>query len=181
MKYKLAAILCAALAGCGGGSSDPLLVASADAVVPTNAAVASSVAGTSFAFPTGVAALGTTGTTTVAFSGTAASPGFAVGSGGNTASGSAAFGSCIFAVTSSTFPAGHPLSVGQTVTVNPCSLNVNTTGALANGQATSRSVALVLGAAASANASVTVGVSSNGSLTLNGNIVTTVVLTPVSG
>jgi hypothetical protein len=60
-------------------------------------------------------------------------------------------------------------------------MNVNTAGAVANGVATSRSVALVLGAASSAGASVTVGVNAGGQLTLNGNIVATVVLTPVSG
>eukprot|EP01032_Pedospumella_encystans_P030810 gene30810-34772_t len=59
------------LAACGGGSSDPVFVANADASVPANATVAGAVAGTSFSFASGVAALGTTGATTVAFSGTA--------------------------------------------------------------------------------------------------------------
>lgn len=181
MKYKLAAIMCAALAGCGGGSSDPILVVSGDTAVPANATVVAAVAGTSFAFPSGVAALGTTGETTVAFSGTAAAPGFGVSSGGNTASGTASFGSCIFVVTSSSFPPGHALSRGQTVTVNPCSLSVNTTGAVANGTQVSRNVALVLGASASANSPVTVGVTASGQLSLAGALVTTVTLTPVSG
>ncbi len=182
IKLVFSAVAAAALLGaCGGGSSDPILVASADAAVPVNATVVAAVAGTSFAFPSGVPALGTTGETTLAFSGTAASPGFSVGSGGNTASGSAAFGSCIFAVTNSTFPAGHPLATGQTVTVNPCNMSVNTTGAVANGVATSRSVALLLGAASSAGASVVVAVNAGGQLTLNGSSVGTVTLTPVSG
>ena len=75
----------------------------------------------------------------------------------------------------------HPLALGQTVTVNPCTVNANTTGAVANGQATSRSVALVLGAAASANSTVTVGVNAGGQIVLNGALVTTIQLTPVSG
>jgi hypothetical protein len=93
----------------------------------------------------------------------------------------AAFGSCIFAVTSSNFAAGHPLALGQTVTVNPCNVDVNTTGAVANGVATSRSVALLLGAAASAGSSVIISVTAGGALTLNGSNVGTVTLTPVSG
>ena len=182
IKLAFSAVAAAALlAACGGGSSDPVLVANADATVPTNATVAGALAGTSFAFPSGVPALGTTGTTTLAFTGTAASPGFSVGSGGNTATGSAAFGSCIFAVTSSNFPAGHSLALGQTVTVNPCNMSVNTTGAVANGVATSRSVALLLGAAASAGSSVIISVTPGGALTLNGSNVGTVTLTPVSG
>ncbi len=183
IKLVFSAVAAAALlAACGGGgSSEPILVANSDAVIPTNATVAGALAGTSFAFPSGVPALGTTGTTTLAFSGTAAAPGFDVSSGGNSAGGTAAFGSCIFVVTRSTFVAGHPLALGQTVTVNPCNVNANTTGAVANGQATSRSVALVLGAAASANATVTVGVTAGGQLVMNGALVTTIALTPVSG
>ena len=176
----LGAVATAALVSCGGGSSTSLAVAQ-DTALPASATTAAAVANTPFSFPNGVSALGTTGTTTVAFTSTSTTPAFNISSGGNTATGVTSFGSCIFAITSSSFPAGHALSLGQTVTVNPCTLNVNTAGALANGVATSRNVAMVLGAAASANSSVTLGVSASGALTLNGNIVTTVVLTPVSG
>jgi hypothetical protein len=182
IKLAFSAVAAAALlAACGGGSSDPILVVSADANVPANATVAGALAGTSFAFPSGVAALGTTGTTTLAFSGTAATPGFAVGSGGNTASGSAAFGSCIFAVTSSNFPAGHALALGQTLTVNPCNVNIATAGATANGVAQQRTVRMELGAAFSAGQAITVGVTAQGNLTFNGTSVATVTLTPVTG
>lgn len=182
IKWVVGAVAAAALvAACGGGSSTPILVASTDAVLPAAAPVVAAVAGVPFAFPSGVPALGTTGTTTIAFSGTAAATGFSVASGGNTATGATSFGSCIFAVTASTFPAGHPLSQGQTVTVNPCSMNIGTAGAVANGVAQSRSVALVLGSANSAGATITVGVTAGGQLTLNGNSVGTVSLTPVSG
>lgn len=182
IKLALGAVAAAALlAACGGGSSDPILVSSSDAAVPASAAVVSAVAGTSFSFESGVAALGTTGATSVAFTGTAASPGFNVSSGGNTATGSAGFGSCIFVVSSSSFPAGHSLAPGQTVTVNPCSLSVRTTGAVANGVAVPRNVALLLGAASSANSTATVAVTAGGALTLNGASVGTVTLVPVSG
>jgi hypothetical protein len=182
IKLAFSAVAAATLlAACGGGSSDPVLVANADTSLPTNAAVAGALAGTSFAFPSGVAALGTTGATTLAFTGTAASPGFSVASGGNTATGTAAFGSCIFVVSNSNFLPGHPLANGQTVTVNPCSTNINTTGAVANGVATSRSVALLLGTAASAGATVLVGVNTSGQLILSGAVVSNIALTPISG
>lgn len=180
MKYKLAAVLCAVLAGCGGGG-DPILGVTADTTLSTNATTAAAVANTPFSFSSGVAALGTTGATTVQFTSATATPGFNIASGGNTATGSTTFGSCIFAVASSSFPAGHSLAAGQTVTVNPCNLSVNTSGAVANGVATSRSVALLLGAAASAGSTVTIAVTAGGALTLNGSNVGLVTLVPVSG
>jgi hypothetical protein len=73
------------------------------------------------------------------------------------------------------------LAVGKTVTVNPCNINVNSKGLAANGQGVSRSIALVLGAAASAGVPVTVGVNPGGQLTLNGREVGTVTLVPVTG
>ncbi len=188
MKYQFsaatAAVLAVALAGCGGGgdSPAPLLVAAGNATVPANGTVTAALAGTSFAFPAGVPGLGTTGSTTLAFSGTAAAPGFAIASGGNTATGATRFASCIFAVSGSTFPAGHPLANGQTVTVNPCVININTTGVVANGQPVSRAVGLVLGSALSAGAMIEVGVSATGQLVLNrAATVTNISLTPVTG
>jgi hypothetical protein len=171
----------AVLAACGGGGDDAPLGVANNTTLATNATTAAAVINQPFAFPAGVPAFGTTSATTVQFTSTSTVPAFSVASAQGTASGSTSFGSCIFAVTQSTFPAGHPLALNQTVTVNPCNMNVNTAGAVANGVATSRSVALVLGAASSAGASVTVGVNAGGQLTLNGNIVATVVLTPVSG
>jgi hypothetical protein len=182
MKYSIAVIACAVLAGCGGGSSaPPVMGVATNTTLATNATTAAAVANTPFTFSSGVAALGTTGSTSVTFTSTTATPAFSIASGGNTATGTTTFGSCIFAVTSSNFPAGHSLALGQTVTVNPCNLSVNTTGAVANGVATSRSVALLLGAAASSGSSVIIAVTSGGALTLNGSNVGTVTLTPVSG
>jgi len=183
-KLLLSFFAAAALAGCGGGGGGepaPVMVTTTDTTVAAAPAVTAAVATVPFSFPTGVTQFGTTATTSVTFTNTAATPAFSIAADGHTATGTTRFGSCIFAVTSSSFPAGHALALGQTVTVNPCTLNVNTAGAVANGAATTRSVALVLGAAASANSSVTIGVNAGGQLSLNGNIVTTVVLTPVSG
>ncbi|WBY03641.1 hypothetical protein PE066_08940 [Ramlibacter tataouinensis] len=145
-----------------------------------NSTVTAAVVSQPFVFDAGVPALGTIGATTLVFTDAAATPAFAISADGSTASGTTTFGSCIFTVRASTFPPGHPLALGQTVTVNPCNIRVNTAGAVANGVATSRSVALLLGAAASAGASVTIGVTAGGSLSLNGHIVTTITLTPVT-
>jgi hypothetical protein len=171
----------ALLYACGGGGGDQPLGVAGNTTLAVNSAVAPAVVNTPFTFPAGVPALGTTGSTSVTFTSTSTAPQFKVESTQGTASGVTSFGSCIFAVTSSTFPAGHPLAQGQTVTVNPCNMTVGTAGAVANGVAQSRSIALVLGAASSAGASVTVGVNPGGQLTLNGNIVGTVTLTPVTG
>ena len=176
----LAAISVAALVACGGGT-DPVLVAASDTDVSVAPAVAAALVNTPFAFPSGVAALGTTAATTVQFTSTATTPAFSISSGGNTATGTTTFGSCIFVVSNSTFPAGHPLANGQTVTVNPCTVSLKTSGGVANGQATSRSVAMLLGAAASANASVAVAVNAGGQIVLNGATVATITLTPISG
>lgn len=181
MNYKLAAVLCVALAGCGGGGDDEVLGVATDTVLAANPTVTSAAVSVPFSFAAGVPEFGTSAATSVTFTGAGATPAFSIASDGNTASGTTEFGSCIFRVTRSSFPAGHALANGQTVTVHPCSLSIATTGAIANGQATSRSVALLLGAAASAGASVTVAVNPSGGLTLNGNIVATVTLTPSTG
>jgi len=170
------------LSACGSSDDDGVtMVAASDTTLAASPTTTAAVAGTPFAFPTGVPAFGTTSTTTVAFTSTATTPAFSISSGGNTATGTTTFGSCIFAITASTFPAGHALAAGNTITVNPCNMSVNTTGAVANGVATTRSVALLLGAAASSGQSAVVQVNPGGQLTLNGQSVGTVTLTPVTG
>lgn len=184
MKLKfaaLAAVSVAALVACGGGGSDPVMVAAGDTTINVAPAVAAAVANTDFTFASGVAALGTTAATTVKFTSTSTTPAFSISSGANTATGTTTFGSCIFVVSNSNFPAGHPLANGQTVTVNPCGIGVNTAGMTANGRATSSRVALVLGSAASTGQSVPVGISSSGQLILNGAGVASITLTPVTG
>lgn len=181
MKYPIAVIACAVLTACGGGSSTPTYGVAADTPVAANATSTAAVKDTTFTFASGVAGLGTSTATTVKWTSTDANPAFAISADGKTATGTTKFGSCIFAVTTSTFPAGHALAVGQTVTVNPCTLNVNTAGAVANGVPTSRAAALLLGAASSAGATVVISVNAGGALVLNGSSVGTVSLTPVSG
>lgn len=173
-------LLSLGLVACGGGSDTPAMVAASNTTLPANATTTDAVTNVPFAFPAGVPSFGTTSTTTVAFTNTSTTPAFSIATSTGTATGTTQFGSCIFAVQAITGTVGN-LTVGSTITVNPCNMNVNTTGAVANGVATSRSVALVLGAASSAGATVTVGVNPGGQLTLNGSLVGTVTLVPVSG
>lgn len=183
LKHLLVSFAAVALVGCGGGGGEPAPVQVAPPVVTLPAAptTVAAVEDVPFTFPAGVPDLGTTGTTTVAFTDTSTTPAFSIASGGNTATGTTQFGSCIFVVTASTFPAGSRLALGNTVVVNPCNINVNTAGQQATGVAATRSVALLLGSAASAGASITVAVNPGGQLTLNGVSVGTVTLVPVTG
>lgn len=172
------------LAGCGdggGGEPAPVLVAPPEVTIAAAPTTTAAVEDIPFTFPAGVAELGTTGTTTIAFTDTSTTPAFSIASGGNTATGVTTFGSCIFVITASTFPPGSKLALGQTVVVNPCNVRVNTAGQQATGVAASRSVALQLGSAVSSGASVTVQVNPGGQLVLNGQSVGTVTLTPVTG
>jgi hypothetical protein len=172
----------ATLTACGGSSEPaPVEVAAADAKLPANPTTTAAVANIPFTFPGGISDFATTSTTTVAFTNTSTTPAFSIASGGNTATGTTTFGSCIFAITASTFPTGSRLAKGNTITVNPCNINANTAGLSANGVGTTRSVALLLGAAASSGATVTLSVNPGGQLTINGQSAGTVTLTPVTG
>jgi hypothetical protein len=176
----LGAVAAATLASCGGGGGGAALGVAQDVALPANATTAAAVSNTPFSFSSGVAAFGTSGSTTLAFTSTSTTPAFKVETAGGSAQGTTTFGSCIFAVTAVTGTVGN-LKVGDVITVNPCNVNVNAAGAVANGVAASRSAALVLGNAVSQGATITVAVTAGGSLTLNGAAVGTVTLTPVSG
>jgi hypothetical protein len=170
------------IAGCSDGDDDPLpTVAAVDATIPVTSTTAAAVATVPFTFPAGVPDLGTTASTTVSFTNTATTPGFSIASGTSVASGATTFGSCIFVVASSSFPAGHRLAQGNTVTVNPCNIRLGTQGAPADSIARARAAVFILGAAASTGTTVTVTVNPGGSITVNGRDVGTVTLVPVSG
>jgi hypothetical protein len=184
MKFslKLAGVSLAAaiLTACGGGGgSDQVDVVAADATLAASATTTGAVAGATFAFGSGVADFGTTGTaTTLGFS---SGSGWSVSAGGATASGTTTYGSCIFAVTQSTFPASSPLATGKIVLVHPCDLVADIGGQAANGLGTSSNIALKLGTTVSAGTPVTVAVSATGQITINGVSVGSVTLAPVTG
>jgi hypothetical protein len=173
-------LLSLGLVACGGGSDSPAMVAAADTTLAANPTTTAAVTNIPFAFPQGLSSFGTTSTTTVAFTNTSTTPAFSIATSTGTATGTTTFGSCIFAVTAINGSVGT-MKIGDTIVVNPCNVKVGTAGAVANGVAQTRSIALLLGAASSAGASISVGVNAGGQLTLNGNTVGSVTLTPVSG
>ncbi|TWO72314.1 hypothetical protein FN976_06315 [Caenimonas sedimenti] len=167
-KYSWAAAVVAALAtaSCGGGGDEtPVVVAAADVKVATTQDTVKALSATNLSFPAGVPALGTTGPTAlriVAPAG-AVTPTFNLDANGGTASGTMSFGSCVFTVSTSTIPS---LPAGTVVRVDPCTINVDTSGDPA-GQAIAQPVTLTLGTATSTEVTLTVTVSSTGAVTIN--------------
>ena len=184
-KLFLAVLVSAALAACGGGGGSSTPVATRTSTSNTTAAVTASVAAAvvnqPFTFAGGVPDFGTTTPTTLAFTSATATPAFAIKAGGLTASGRTTFGSCIFTITASTFPAGSKLAVGEEVRVNPCSLNVATSGGNANGSASDREVKFVLGTLNSSGENLPVVINANGSVVINGETIGTVTISVVTG
>lgn len=176
-----AAVAAVVLTACGGGGGDSTPRAmSADVTLAADSKTTGAVVDEEFTFATPPAEFGTAGSTTVTFLTDADSPTFRIRSAGGTATGVTTFGSCIFSVTASDFPAGHALATGAVVTVDPCSLVVRTAG-LAAGASEDRGVLLVLGTAQSAPNTVTVAVDTRGRLMINGDVAATVTLSPVTG
>jgi hypothetical protein len=142
------------------------------------ASTVAAVTGKSFSFNSGVSALGTTSPTTVSVDSAST---FSVTSAQGNASGNLSFGSCIFTVTASTFPAGSPLATGKVLEVQPCALEIPTAGIVTSAPATVLSVTFNLGGALSAAQSFTIDVLDNGTVTVNGTTVGTVTVTPSTG
>ncbi|HEY8358743.1 MAG TPA: hypothetical protein VIL30_14900 [Ramlibacter sp.] len=183
--FRVATVVCVlALAACGGGGSDPVAGAATDLTISideTNGRTAArAVVNEDFVFAA-VPAFGTTGTTTLTFTDTAATPAFSITSGGNTASGVTVFGSCEFNVTESTFPAGSPLAEGETVVIEACALQVDTSGAPANGASQARTATLSLDGAPSQPIAVVIEVQPNGDVELNGEPVGEVPVRDLTG
>ncbi len=148
--------------GCGGGAGeeDTTKVAASDTATSTPTALAQTVKavdGQSFAFSNGsrpdCSSLATQPITLTFTDTGAANPTATVtaptvtGTNGQQASftGATTFGSCTFVVTASTFPAGMGPQRGNTITVNPCQVNIKTGGVQATGQATVVQILLQLG------------------------------------
>jgi hypothetical protein len=169
LKLVLGVFAAAALVACGGGGSAPAPVAvvTSDLAVPATAATVPAVVNTAFAFPSGVSSFGTTSTTTLAFTSATGTPTFKVEGDGGTATGTTTFGSCHFQVTASTFPAGHKMSVGAIITVDPCEIGAATTGATASGAAVTTDIRIQLGSESSAGVPATMTIQPDGKVTLN--------------
>ena len=183
-KLFFTVLVSAALAACGGGGdSTPVTTttSTSNTTAAVTASTAAAVVNQPFTFESGVPDFGTTAPTTLQFTSATATPAFAISSGGFSASGATTFGSCIFTITSSTFPAGSKLAVGQSVRVNPCSLNAATSGGNANGSASDREVKFVLGTLNSNGKNLPVVINANGSVVINGITIGTVTISVVTG
>lgn len=193
-QFALGLTLAATLAACGGGGGSsepaPVQVASTDttaAVTSTSVAALVTTPSTVTTFSNGFNGLSDgsgpapviTGLTTVAFSGTA--PAFTITNGGDTATGVTTFGSCIFTVSTSTFPGGSPLAAGKVVKVNPCNQTASTSGANADGTPVQRDVVLVLGEASSEPVKLAVTVNADGTVLIGTTTIGTVTLTAATG
>lgn len=177
----LVAVSAAVLVACGSGDTVPVVqLVAADFTANAAPANTAGLVGVSLTAPTGVPALGTTAATTIAIGGTAAAQTAKVTEGANTADGRWTYGSCIFTITASTFPSSHPLALGKTVTIEPCTVSVNTTNMVADAPATNRTLTVNFGGRP-ATAVVPVIVNSNGTLTVNGGSAGTVTLRPSTG
>jgi hypothetical protein len=152
------------LAACGGSDSPPpVTVASQDLTVATTASTVKSVSGSTFTFPAGVSSFGTTATTTLKVTAPATgTPTFNIASGGGIATGNMGFGSCIFTITASTIPS---LPVGTVVTVDPCTIGVDTGGDPV-GASGVQPVDITLGNTTSTPVSLTVAISATGAVTI---------------
>lgn len=177
------AVSSAFLVACGGDPAPapaPTPAASANTTANVNATTVGAVSGKAFTFPSGVAALGTTGATTLTVTDAAVDT-FAVSSPAGSYSGDLAYGSCIFKILTSTFAAPSPYAVGQTITVAACSVSAATSGVAANGQSNNANVSFTLGATASNPIGLPVVISPSGAVTVGGVAVGSVVVVTPTG
>lgn len=113
---------------------------------------------------------------------TAAPASFAMVTEGKTVKGDFKIGSCIFTITESAFVAPHPLAVGGTITVNPCSLTVTVpAGTTANGTAVTSQANLVMGTTQSTSVQISAAVDASGNVVVSGANVATVTVVPGTG
>jgi hypothetical protein len=189
--FLIAAVLSTAtlLTACGGGGGDAVQVAAVDARLEADAdsgrPMFTALANESFTFTNGVAEFGTAGTaTTVSIQEPAAAgrnPRFTISSGGETATGTMAYGSCFFRITVSTFAPPSPLVDGAVIEIDNCGVVLDTAGQHADGVAVESSAVLFLNNANSTGTTVTVAINPSGRITLNGRVVGTVTLRPITG
>lgn len=174
------------LAACGdGGDDNRTLFAAQDLTVDANSftdpAVVKAFKNEVFVFPNGVQEFGTTTPTTVVIQDTATAHTFTITSAQGTASGELEFGTCIFLIKQSTFAPPSPLAVGNRIVIPNCKFEVRTRNTPANDQPFERSVRWLLSNAVSNDTSVEVRINGGGRVTVNGQSIGTVTLSPVTG
>jgi hypothetical protein len=148
-KLIAAAATALALVACGGGGSSPapaVQVAASNLTAKVTAANAAALVNLPFTFPKGIAAFGTTGTTTVTLTNTATTPAFRIDTPKGTAIGVMTFGSCIFRITQTTVNEsdGAPvLAVGAIIIIPDCNASLQVAGKPANGSGFSSQASVI--------------------------------------
>jgi hypothetical protein len=158
----------AVLTACGGGDDGPAAstVATSNTTSSITAAtVGAAVTSQAFTFNSGVPDFGTTGATSLKLNSAST---FSVSSAEGNASGGLTFGSCIFTVGTSTYPATHPLHAGARIEVKPCEIVVPTAGVSTDAPAAQVNITFNLGVAVSQPNGVTVDVLADGTVVVNG-------------
>ena len=187
----------AVLAACFGGSDAPLLATADVSLGASNVTVAQKTqtagalvavtsggtAATPLTFATGFSGVDANGAavslpavpTTVSFTANAADstqPNFVISSADGSAEGSTALGSCTFTVTKTSFKAPHPLSsLTFKFKIDPCTVTLRTNGIAADGSNSSVTTFAVFGSKTSATILVTVTVKTDGTMTINKQII----------
>lgn len=176
-------------AGCKDDATSPAKVVTQNAVIPANGTVVAAIANTTFNFPGAAAVIApalTGQNLALTFAGTSAAPTasmtFTNASGAQTGriNTTVRFGSCIFTVTEVVGNITSP-RVGDVITVNPCSLNLQTAGTTANGQPTPTPARVTLGTAQSQPSTVQAATTSTGTVQVGGQNVGTVPVTNATG
>ncbi len=164
VQFALAlAVAATGLAACGGSDpAPPVKIATSNFTTSVTAANVAAFGGQTYSFPGGVAAFGTTATTSLTL-GTGTTPTFSLQDGADTVTGNLSFGSCIFEVLTSTNP---KYQLGQKITVNPCTIGIDTAGSAANGQVATASAYLALGNQLSRSTTAFFVVSPDGQMSL---------------
>ncbi len=175
------AVAAATLVACGSGDTVPVQVAASNFSVNAGASTTAPLTGLTLTAPTGIPALGTSAATTMAITGTAGAQVATISEGALRAVTRLTFGSCIFTVTESNFPANSALGLGKTVTVNPCTVDVPTTGLVADAGPSNRVITLNMGGRAISTPPIPVTVSNNGTVVVNGGSLGSITLRPVTG
>jgi hypothetical protein len=170
---RVAALALLALAPLACGDDDPATpsrVATDDLLINASSTTISAFTGQTFTLPSGGGELDP------AWAGQSVTATFTAGStptatlvvGGTTIQSRVSFGSCLFTVTSVTGANAAGITVGETITVNPCQKRVRTRGNPANGATRLTDVELIFGAATSTPVRATVIINPNGTIIIRG-------------
>jgi hypothetical protein len=168
----MALISAFALVACGGDDGDDEIRTVSNQSVPVDSNNVQAAVGQQFTFSNGaIFGSGIANNQAATFTFTTPTT-FSLASGGSTASGDVAFGSCILTVRASNFPAGRGPQVGTVITFTTCSFQLNAGNVTTGGAAVSGTLTLILsgptGSGTSLAITVQISILDDGTLVING-------------